>query len=475
MKRAVASVPEQQLEEEEEESVNSPKRVLLEEPESPLRFTSPDALFASLIAPFSPEQFFREHWEKKPLHLHRDDPTVARFYRSLFSLSDLPDLCKCHALQFYRDVNAVRCVNGKKKVLNREGRVRSEVLTKLISQNKATVQFHQPQRFKDALWQIQEKMESFFGALVGSNVYLTPPESQGLPPHYDDVEVFILQLEGQKQWRLYSPPVPLAAEYSLVPEERLGSPTHQILMQEGDLLYFPRGTVHQAHTLPGAPSTHLTISTYQKMAWSDLLLDVLPGLLGVGSRSEEQLRQGLPPRLLLGSFECENPRKLLAAHLRHLAERVETGTGEMCCAGLKRDFITNRLPPYGPKELLEPVGRLPQLQDSVCLTFREHMLLSVEPTERTTDEAPEMTVFVLHSLRNQRGSHMMSVDPQESEGDEEGPHVSSGLQFPLSHLEALQQLQREEKVSVSELRLSSPEEQLSLVVALWSESLLKAL
>lgn len=472
MKRSVVSVSDQQ---EGEESVNSSKRSLVEEPECPLLFSSPEALFSSLIAPLSPEQFFNEHWEKKPLHLHRDDPVVSRYYRSLFSLSDLPDLCRRHALHFYRDVNAVRCVNGKKKVLNREGRVRSEVLTKLISQNKATVQFHQPQRFKDALWQIQEKMESFFGALVGSNVYLTPPESQGLPPHYDDVEVFILQLEGQKQWRLYSPPVPLAAEYSLVPEESLGKPTHNILMQEGDLLYFPRGTVHQAHTLPGTHSTHLTISTYQKMAWSDLLLDVLPGLLSDSSRSVERLRQGLPPRLLLGGCDHGNTRTQLAAHLRHLADRVETHTGEMSSAGLKRDFITNRLPPYGPKELLEPVGRLPQLQDCVCLTFREHMLLSVEPTEQSTDEAPEMAVFVLHSLRNRRTSHMMSAGPQESEGEEDGPHVSSGLQFPLSHLGALQQLEQEERVCVSELRLSRPEEQLSLVVALWSESLLKAL
>lgn len=43
--------------------------------------------------------------------------------------------------------------------------------------------------WQDELWRIQEKLESFFGALVGSNVYITPQESQGLPPHHDDVEV----------------------------------------------------------------------------------------------------------------------------------------------------------------------------------------------------------------------------------------------------------------------------------------------
>lgn len=43
--------------------------------------------------------------------------------------------------------------------------------------------------FQDELWHIQERLECFFGSLVGSNVYITPEDSQGLPPHYDDVEV----------------------------------------------------------------------------------------------------------------------------------------------------------------------------------------------------------------------------------------------------------------------------------------------
>uniref|UniRef100_A0A8C6UDX2 Bifunctional lysine-specific demethylase and histidyl-hydroxylase n=1 Tax=Neogobius melanostomus TaxID=47308 RepID=A0A8C6UDX2_9GOBI len=108
---AATAVPEQQ---------EPPLKRGAAEPECPLLFHSPDALFASLIAPFSPEQFFTEHWEKKPLHLRRDqrDAFVASYYRSLFGLADLPDLCASHALEFYRDVNAVRCVGGKKKVLN---------------------------------------------------------------------------------------------------------------------------------------------------------------------------------------------------------------------------------------------------------------------------------------------------------------------------------------------------------------------
>jgi len=38
--------------------------------------------------------------------------------------------------------------------------------------------------------------------------YLTPPGTQGFAPHYDDIEAFVLQLEGKKHWSLYSPKSP---------------------------------------------------------------------------------------------------------------------------------------------------------------------------------------------------------------------------------------------------------------------------
>ena len=47
-------------------------------------------------------------------------------------------------------------------------------------------------------------LEHEFGCMVGSNAYLTPggSQNQGFAPHYDDIEAFILQLEGYKHWRV---------------------------------------------------------------------------------------------------------------------------------------------------------------------------------------------------------------------------------------------------------------------------------
>lgn len=68
-------------------------------------------------------------------------------------------------------------------------------------------------------------MQEYFHCLVGANAYLTPPNSQGrflsknsieeitilchmfsgFAPHYDDIEAFVMQIEGRKRWKLYKP------------------------------------------------------------------------------------------------------------------------------------------------------------------------------------------------------------------------------------------------------------------------------
>ena len=64
-----------------------------------------------------------------------------------------------------------------------------------------------PHKHNDEVHALLSNMEFEFGCMVGSNAYLTPDgaENQGFAPHYDDIEAFILQLEGYKHWRVYPP------------------------------------------------------------------------------------------------------------------------------------------------------------------------------------------------------------------------------------------------------------------------------
>ena len=46
------------------------------------------------------------------------------------------------------------------------------------------------------------------------------------------MQVFVLQLEGKKQWSLYKPPIELPQDYSAdLTEDVIGEPTHKILLE----------------------------------------------------------------------------------------------------------------------------------------------------------------------------------------------------------------------------------------------------
>ncbi len=148
-------------------------------------------------------------------------------------------------------------------------------------------------------------MQELFGTCVGANTYLTPAGTQGFAPHYDDIEAFVLQLEGKKRWRVYKP---LSKEETLpkfssrnYTQEEIGSPIIDVTLEAGDLLYFPRGWIHQANALDDIHSLHITVSCYQKNTWSDFLAKLLPAALDVATQSDLEFRRGLPINYLMNN------------------------------------------------------------------------------------------------------------------------------------------------------------------------------
>lgn len=155
-----------------------------------------------------------------------------------------------------------------------------------------------PQTFIPALHKFNATVQEYFHCLVGANVYLTPPNSQGFAPHYDDIEAFVLQVEGKKEWMLYPP----RSENEQMPREssgnfqqdEIGEPCFTIVLEPGDMLYFPRGWIHQAKTIPNCHSLHITLSVYQKTSYADLFEELMKDTLKKAIESEISLRQGVP-------------------------------------------------------------------------------------------------------------------------------------------------------------------------------------
>lgn len=98
-----------------------------------------------------------------------------------------------------------------------------------------------------------------FTCFCQANLYASWGETQGFEVHWDDHDVFVIQAEGAKRWRLYGPTraAPLSAgdpADHLAPPE----PRDDIVLEAGDVLYLPRGYWHAAVGL-AEPTLHLTV------------------------------------------------------------------------------------------------------------------------------------------------------------------------------------------------------------------------
>ncbi|XP_062973706.1 ribosomal oxygenase 1 [Elgaria multicarinata webbii] len=251
-------------------------------------------LFEWLIAPISLQQFFSRYWEKKPLLIHRRSPS---YYRDLFSTAEFDAILRDQDVQFGVNLDVTSYEDGKRETHNPVGRAVPAVVWDFYK-NGCSLRMLNPQAFSSTVWHFLSILQEQFSSMVGANTYLTPPGTQGFAPHYDDIEAFVIQLEGKKHWRVYNPRnaaevLPQLSSNNFNQTE-IGEPILETILEAGDLLYFPRGFIHQGDCLPDAHSLHITVSSYQRNSWGDLMEKLLPSALQMAIEEDVEYRQGLP-------------------------------------------------------------------------------------------------------------------------------------------------------------------------------------
>ncbi|MEJ8794683.1 cupin domain-containing protein [Trinickia caryophylli] len=251
--------------------------------------------FRDLIAPLSADQFFSDYWETKPLHLARDQQ---RHYAQLISATDVETML---AEQDIRHPG-IRLAKGGRYLAPDTYSTDMHYGDDLFRgvpdldvvyahyRTGATVILPALHRTWAPLNRLCAAMEAELNHVVHTNLYLTPGGTAGFSAHYDAHEVFILQIDGRKHWRIYEPPLLLPhhtqpfspAGYVLPP------PMFEIDLMPGDLLYLPRGYVHDTLTSDDH-SAHVTlgISVY---TWVELLAEAL-----AACKERLDLRRALPP------------------------------------------------------------------------------------------------------------------------------------------------------------------------------------
>jgi bifunctional lysine-specific demethylase and histidyl-hydroxylase NO66 len=274
-----------------------------------------DAL-AFLIAPTTREAFFADSYEQAPLLSQSGDPE--RF-------AELLTLARLDAFIAGADLR-----EGMLDLAHAETRpergdyvdARGDILRTVVADQYtkgATVILPQLQESIPELGLFCRALEEVFSAHLQTNVYLTPPGHQGFPIHYDNHDVFVLQLSGRKAWRLYDQPVgiPYRGEGFALGDHAPGPLAAAFTLAPGDCLYVPRGLMHDAQNDGDAPSLHITVGLITK-TWADLMLEAVSEL----ALEEPDFRRSLPPGFAARDFDRSDAQTHFQRLIGHIAKRA---------------------------------------------------------------------------------------------------------------------------------------------------------
>lgn len=401
-------------------------------------------LFAWLLAPVPPAAFWSRYFERRPLLVRGRG---ALYLEGWLAKAEIDGwLRRPQGLQWRLNVDAVRFDEGRgeKVVYNGEPGTKApaEEVWRLFEEEGCSLRVLHPQRWSDRLQTLLSALERHMNCAVGCNAYLTPAGAQGFAPHWDDIDAFVLQLEGTKRWHVYPE---RAAGQEKWPRESSADfqpaalPKPAVVdLHPGDVLYMPRGTIHEAACADpeGGHSLHVTVSSGHRTTWADFLQVALQGALATAAAEHSELRRCVPRDAFdhLGVVHCgggggggeggDSRRKQLLAQVSRMVRAVADATPVDSAADqLCSRFMAQRMPP--PK-LEDGGGANGEEAGGEGASFKVHsssrLHAAFHGAGRLAVEGGEAVVY--HPFANARLLHM--------EGGDDCPEAAANaLAFPL--------------------------------------------
>jgi hypothetical protein len=273
---------------------------------------------ARMLEPRAPEEFLDSYWGAGFLHV-RGRP--GRFAH-MMPWARLSEILRRHRLdhprlRLVRDGKPVPVASYLRHLTG--GRQRAAVPRLKSSElarhlrDGATLVLDAVDELSGPVEELARDLELFFRERVQVNLYAGWQTSRGFDLHWDDHDVFILQVAGRKRWGVYGQtrPYPLVNDIEKA-EKPAREPLWEGTLEDGDLLYIPRGWWHVAEPL-AEPTLHLTVGVHNRTG-----LDLLRWL-------SERLRASEPFRRDLPRFAPPAER---AAHAARLREELLTAWGD---------------------------------------------------------------------------------------------------------------------------------------------------
>lgn len=279
-------------------------------------------------------------------HIPHDDP--AR-YAGLLSIPDIEAFLLSDAARLPRVAMADGARQGSAAVppeeyAREDGRIVPQALFARFDAGATLVlsQFH---LHHPPLARFCRGLEKVFLHPVQSNIYLTPPGAQGFRKHFDGHDVLVLQVSGEKRWRIWDGQ-PFPDPTARTPWDSRFAPEgggQELVMRPGDALYVPRGVIHEAMTQPdGEPSLHITVGLLEPCAAA-----LLRRLLDRLEQEEPRLRAAVP------TWRATEPARLADSLAPALAALAAPQAAEHA-ALLVLGVLAEEMPPLPARGLLAP-------------------------------------------------------------------------------------------------------------------------
>jgi hypothetical protein len=217
----------------------------------------------------------------------------------------------------YRIQNMMRLSD----IIRGSGRPALDVAGELLKIG-CTLRFRDIDQFDRKLADFAREVAETYAAEAQVNVYFTPPAQDGLPPHFDNQDSFIIQVAGAKEWLIFNDytdkqvlPGP-DVDWDANRFRPVGTAA-QLKLRAGDVLYIPRGVMHSARCM-NEESMHLTV-TLSPLT----MLDVLEKELRRIAEQDVELRRRAAWSLAGGAEEVTALRDELRRLAAGLAERID--------------------------------------------------------------------------------------------------------------------------------------------------------
>jgi len=293
-----------------------------------------DTTFRQIVSPVSPEEFFGAIWEQRAVHI----PGEADKFADIFSWDEFNQLLNMSKLWSDRTMKIV--LDGQKNLdlaeYGRTGQTREgykvilpdpEQVTLLLRRG-ASVILDLIETLSSGVAAVSAALQTATGGVVVCNAYCSWRAHQAFMAHFDNTDVFAVQIEGSKIWRIYEGRADNAIDveghnYGSFTREHharaKGKLLEEIEMKPGDLLYLPRGQYHEALASSDA-SLHLSFGVGQATG-----IDVITRLLR-SLPDESVFRNNLP------HFDRPQAHR---EHLRAIADRIH----EILCQASLSDQV----------------------------------------------------------------------------------------------------------------------------------------